>query len=222
MTQLEALGWVHEGKGYYICQAADAYLAATENGSQMNGCIAVCPTWEENHRLTEAIRAQLQQRGVSERGDKVRIHDPLDWTLQQKQKAANYRPGMVVQFYASAGPARRGQAFIVEAVRAGRVFLRGHANAIDPSRCASRFTVYTARELEIYPGEKILIRRNDREAGLINGQVLTVWRVRHDGAIETEEGKIIPPSFRTFCHGYVVTSHKAQGRTHDKVIVAAE
>src|SRR5262249_10148688 len=71
-------------------------------------------------------------------------------------------------------------------------------------------------------GEKILIRRNDREAGLINGQVLTVGRVRHDGAIETREGKIVPPSFRAFCHGYVVTSHKSQGRTHDKVIVAAE
>jgi conjugative relaxase-like TrwC/TraI family protein len=222
MTQLEALGWVHEGKGHYICQAAAAYLAATENGSRMNECIAVCSTWEENHRLTEAIRAELKQRGALEEGEKLSVHDPLDWTLQQKQKAANYRQGMVVQFHASAGPARRGQAFVVEAVRAGRVFLRGYPNSIDPSRCASRFTVYTARELEICPGEKILIRRNDREAGLINGQVLTVRQVGHDGAIETEEGKIIPPSFRAFCHGYVVTSHKAQGRTHDKVIVAAE
>src|SRR5262249_22753520 len=71
-------------------------------------------------------------------------------------------------------------------------------------------------------GDKILIRRNDREAGLINGQVLTVQRVSLDGSIETWEGKIVPPSFRAFCHGYVVTSHKSQGRTHDKVIVAAE
>jgi conjugative relaxase-like TrwC/TraI family protein len=222
MDQLEALGWVHERKGHYIRQAAAAYLAATENGTRSNECIAVCPTWAENYRLTEAIREQLKEKGVLERGNKLSVHDPLDWTLQQRQKAANYAPGMVVQFHASAGPTRRGQAFVVDAVKVGRLFLRGQPNAIDPARYASRFTVYTARELEISPGEKILVRRNDRKSGLINGHVLTVRRMRHDGAIETQEGKTIPASFRAFCHGYVVTSHKAQGRTHDKVIVAAE
>jgi DNA-binding transcriptional ArsR family regulator len=32
----------------------------------------------------------------------------------------------------------------------------------------------------------------------------------------------IPAGFRQWCHGYVVTSHKAQGRTHQHVIVSAE
>src|SRR5215831_19473771 len=84
MAQLEALGWVHEGKGHYIQHAAAAYLAATENGSRMNECIAVCPTWAENHRLTEAIRTQLKQRGVLEEGKKLNVHEPLDWTIQQR------------------------------------------------------------------------------------------------------------------------------------------
>ena len=35
-------------------------------------------------------------------------------------------------------------------------------------------------------------------------------------------GKEIPATFRQFAHGYVVTSHKAQGRTARHVIVAAE
>ena len=36
------------------------------------------------------------------------------------------------------------------------------------------------------------------------------------------EGAVIGPQFRHFCHGYVVTSHKSQGRTHTSVILAAE
>ena len=31
----------------------------------------------------------------------------------------------------------------------------------------------------------------------------------------------LPASFRDFAHGYVVTSHKSQGRTHDQVVIAA-
>jgi hypothetical protein len=55
-----------------------------------------------------------------------------------------------------------------------------------------------------------------------NGQVVTVESVGSDGSVRTQCGKEIPSSFRQFTHGYVVTSHKAQGRTARHVIVAAE
>jgi ATP-dependent exoDNAse (exonuclease V) alpha subunit len=32
----------------------------------------------------------------------------------------------------------------------------------------------------------------------------------------------VPTDFRQWCHGYVVTSHKAQGWTADHVVIAAE
>jgi ATP-dependent exoDNAse (exonuclease V) alpha subunit len=63
---------------------------------------------------------------------------------------------------------------------------------------------------------------NDKARGLINGHVLTVESVRSDGSLVTQCGKEIPSTFRQFAHGYVVTSHKAQGRTARHVIVAAE
>jgi hypothetical protein len=63
---------------------------------------------------------------------------------------------------------------------------------------------------------------NDKARGLINGQVVTVESIRSDGAVLTQCGKEIPSRFRQFAHGYVVTSHKAQGRTARHVIVAAE
>jgi hypothetical protein len=77
------------------------------------------------------------------------------------------------------------------------------------------------RQTELAAGDPILIRRNARRHGLINGEVLTCTGVQSDGSILTHEGKTLPASFRDFAHGYVVTSHKSQGRTHDQVVIAA-
>jgi len=71
------------------------------------------------------------------------------------------------------------------------------------------------------PGDKILIRANARPLGLINGQVLTVGKIEPDGSLHTREGIAVPATFRQWTHGYVVTSHKAQGRTCERVVVAA-
>ena len=75
--------------------------------------------------------------------------------------------------------------------------------------------------MEVSVGDRILIRRNHRPSGVVNGDVLTVSRINSDLTINTREGPILPADFRDFCHGYVVTSHKAQGRTHQSVILAA-
>jgi hypothetical protein len=52
--------------------------------------------------------------------------------------------------------------------------------------------------------------------------VLTISSIAQDGALQTKEGMCVPADFRQWCHGYVVTSHKAQGRTADHVVVATE
>jgi len=78
------------------------------------------------------------------------------------------------------------------------------------------------RQVEVVTGDKLLMRANAKRFGLINGQVLTVDRIEDDGSLATREGVRIPSGFRQWCHGYVVTSYKSQGRTHKHVIVAAE
>jgi hypothetical protein len=222
MKQLDALGWVHEAEGQYVERAANAYFAATADGTQLDRCIAISPTWEENHRFTDAIRKGLKERSLLGKETAITIHDQLDWTVEQKKNAANYRPGMLVTFDLGLGSIRRGQTLEVDRVEAGMLRLKGVTRSIDVGVHAKKLTVSLARTLDICPGDKILIRRNGRSAGLINGQVLTVSCIQTDGALETKEGKLIPPAFRHFGHGYVVTSYKSQGRTHDQVVIAAE
>jgi hypothetical protein len=84
------------------------------------------------------------------------------------------------------------------------------------------FDVARPRRIEASSGDKMLIRANDKRLGLNNGQVLTISGAAPDGALQTKEGLCVLADFRQWCHGYVVTSHKAQGWTADHVVVAAE
>src|SRR5438876_8161650 len=222
VVQLDTLGWVQERRGQYVRQAAEAYFEATAGGKQLDRCIAISPTWEENHRFTQAIREGLKQRKLLGHGTAVTVHEQLDWTVEQKSNGANYRRGMVVTFNARVGSIQRGQTLAVDRVEAGRLWLDGHNRPIDVGKHVEKLTVSLPRTIELCSGDKILVRRNHREAGLVNGHVLTVTSLCADGSLETREGKLVPSGFRHFCHGYVVTSHKAQGRTHDQVVIAAE
>ncbi len=222
MVQLDELGWVKEAKGQYIQHAAAAYLQATGNGANLNRCIAISPTWEENHRFTEAIRDELKHRKVLSNGTILTTHEQLDWTDEQKRNSGNYRPGMLLTFNARHRSIERGQTLPIQRIESGQIWLQGHSHSIDVGRCSRKISVSLPRNLEVCAGDRILIRRNHRQDALVNGQVLSVKRLCQDGTIETYEGPRISPNFRHFSHGYVVTSHKSQGRTHDTVIVAAE
>ena len=68
----------------------------------------------------------------------------------------------------------------------------------------------------------MLLQASRREAHLLNGQLVTVTTVKRDGAIKLSDGRVIPPDFRQFTHGYCVTSPAAQGKTADHVYVAVD
>ena len=42
-----------------------------------------------------------------------------------------------------------------------------------------------------------------------------------EGAIRLTDGRVIPPQYRAFTYGYALTSHAAQGKTADQVVVLA-
>ncbi|MEP6671597.1 MAG: MobF family relaxase [Chthoniobacter sp.] len=225
LTAFDRLGWIKEGSADYLRAAAVDYLRLTDDGKSLERCLVVAPTWAENFCLTERVREELRNRGrlPSERVA-FTVYDSLRWTTQQRRNARNYTAGQVVSFAVPSGGWQKGESAQVQRVEAGEVWVEAEGKAprrLD-LRAANTFDVGTSRALDIAIGDKVLIRANDRKRGLINGQVLTVERPQPDGSLRTREGVTIPASFRQWCHGYVVTSHKSQGRTCDHVIVAAE
>jgi hypothetical protein len=152
------------------------------------------------------------------------VYDSLRWTIQQRRCARNYTAGQVVSFAMPTGGWHKGESAEVQRVESGEVWVKAEGKSprrLD-LRAANAFDVGTSRVLDVAVGDKVLIRANERKRGLINGQVLTVDTIQPGGSIRTREGVTIPANFRQWCHGYVVTSHKSQGRTCDHVIVAAE
>jgi len=222
IERLHRLGWVNEAKGAYLEAAAKAFLRETEGGTRLDRTLAVSPTWAENHRFTDAIRRHLKEARVLTEGREIVAHHSLQWTRQQMGDPRNYRPGFVVTFNRKTAGLSRGQSMVVEKVEGDRVYFQGSTKPFEPRWHAARIDVAEPRSIEVAVGDRLLIRRNDRRMGLTNGDVVTVSKLGTDGTIHTHEGAVIGPEFRHFCHGYVVTSHKSQGRTHTSVIVAAE
>lgn len=225
LESFDAMGWLKEGHADYLQSAADEFLRLSGHGRNLDACLAVSPTWQENYRLTDAIRAGLKAHGtLPTESTRCEVFDSLRWTVQQKRNSRNYEPGHRIVFARSVGKWKAGDFAEVRQIEAGRIVTVAADGAEHslPLRSASAFDVGRLRPLEVATGDKVLIRANRKPLGLINGQVLTVQRVDADGSIATKEGIAIPAAFRQWCHGYVVTSHKAQGRTCEHVVVAAE
>ena len=223
LAALDKLGWVHEGQGNYLKDAAAAYFQSTDDGKSLDRCLAVSPTWEENRHLTQEIRSGLKERDLLPKEDTpITVHDSLRWTVQQRGNWRNYQPGQVITVTKSIGGWKAGESATVAGVESGKVVVvSGDQKRTLPLKSAGSFDVAISRPIEVCPGDKILIRANARPLGLINGQVLTVEKIGLGAELHTREGVMVPLEFKQWTHGYVVTSHKAQGRTCERVVVAA-
>jgi conjugative relaxase-like TrwC/TraI family protein len=220
---LDKLGWVNEGQADYLKDAAAAYLDLNDDGRNLDRCLAVSLTWEENRHLTQEIRSGLKERDLLPKEDTLcTVHDSLRWTVQQRGNWRNYQLGQVITVTKSMDGWKPGESSTVARVEGGNVVVvSGNQERTLPLKSAGSFDVAILRPIVACPGDKILIRANAKPLGLINGQVLTVGKIEPDGSLHTREGISVPATFKRWAHGYVVTSHKAQGRTCERVVVAA-
>ena len=70
------------------------------------------------------------------------------------------------------------------------------------------------RQLRVAAGDEFLLQSNWRKR-FINGELVEVKALAGE-AIVLRDGRTLPPAYRTFTHGYAVTSHAAQGKTLTK------
>lgn len=90
--------------------------------------------------------------------------------------------------------------------------------AFAPGRAPAAFEVGQTRELVVAAGDVLLLRAN--APGFVNGERVQVKAIRRQ-RIALTDGRELPEDYRTFAHGYAVTSHAAQGKTVDEVLVVA-
>lgn len=200
-------------------KAAAAYLQASQGGK---AALLISPTWAEIEAVTAEVRAQLRQRGrLAAKEETVAVFDPLGWTDAQKRLVAHYEPGTWLRFVRKTEHFKAGEtALVVEHV--GKQ-LRVHGGdgrtmAFSPSRSPAAFEVGQKREIAVAAGDVLLLRAN--APGVVNGERVTVKAI-HREQITLTDGRELPEDYRTFSHGYAVTSQAAQGKTVDEVLLVA-
>lgn len=224
--QLDRMGCVRELAEDTRREALAAeYLAAV---ARKESTLVVAQTWAEVHRINDAIRAQLRAAGKLGAGRTLIVYQAVDATTAQKRDPPFYPPGHYVYFLQRYGRYAKGDVCEVAGANPrGLVLIKGGRRATVSYRYADRWSVVAPKPLELAPGDRLQLKFNGQSvegAALTNGELVTVRRVRRDGAIvivdEDGRRKTLAASQRLFVRGYAVTSYASQGKTVDTVLLA--
>jgi conjugative relaxase-like TrwC/TraI family protein len=222
--KLDAMGRVHEVSWLEHTQAVAQ--AFTNDELKGRSTLVVCATHEEINHVTWAIRSMRKQAGRLGESCKVARDVPLNWTTAQKSDMRNFRPGQILSFHRAVKGIAKNETIEVAQVEDKRLIVRNERGELRAmtARQAKSFEVYERRPLEIAAGDKLLItaNRHDPDLRATNGEIVTVARVEQKGLICLADGRVLPPNFKQFAHGYAVTAHRSQGKSVDKVIVSGD
>ncbi len=221
-AQLERMGAVTEFSGDQLHgEAARSYLKAL---AQNQSALLVAPTWNEIEAVTHKIRAALKTSGrLTGEEKEFQVFDSFSWTEAQKRDARQYSPGMAIHFHQRTAGFAKNETVAVVAIENDSIKVQrtdGSENVFQLGRGFASFDVGEKRKLKIAAGDKLLLQANAARRRFINGELVEVLAVQGDSLV-LADGRIIPPNYRTFTHGYAVTSHAAQGKTVDEVLVVA-
>ena len=220
-AQLERMGAVTELPGNQLHDsAAQSYVKALK---QNQSVLLVAPTWNEIEAVTEKVRATLKTSGRLAGDEKeFQVFDSLSWTEAQKQDARQYRPGLAIQFHRQKSGFSKDETVAVVAVEndALKVQRADGSESIFPlGQGSALFDVGEKRKLKVAAGDKLLLQSNWQKR-FVNGELVEVRAIQGDSVVLADR-RVIPENYRTFTHGYAVTSHAAQGKTVDEVLVVA-
>jgi ATP-dependent exoDNAse (exonuclease V) alpha subunit len=221
---LEAQGAVKEvsdlERPRAVAKACRELLEKDPNGKM----IVVAPTHAEIASVTEAIRAARHAHHELGEDHKLTRLEPLNWTLAEKSDMRNYSPGQMLVFHRPTKDADRHEVFEILSVRDNAVLARNQdgTEAEFTQKQAKSFGVFAARDIEVAPGDRLMLQQNRRNPDFraTNGEFVDVKAIDADGRIELQDGRILPENYLSFTHGYATTSHKSQGKTVRNVLIS--
>jgi conjugative relaxase-like TrwC/TraI family protein len=200
--------------------AAQSYLKALADDKS---ALLVAPTWAEIEAVTKKVRLELKlSNRLTGEEKEFQVFDSLSWTEAQKRDVRHYRPGMAIRFHRNKDDFRKDETVSVVAVEHDALKVQradGSENSFQLGRGFASFDVGEKRKLKVAAGDKLLLQANWQKK-FVNGELVEVKAIQGDSVV-LADGRVIPAGYRTFTHGYAVTSHAAQGKTVDEVLVVA-
>ncbi|MBV9274388.1 MAG: hypothetical protein JO333_10870, partial [Verrucomicrobia bacterium] len=221
---LDNFGAIHEfeDKAERLAEIARTYLATRKEGKSS---LIVAPTHAECRAIADVIRDQQKKQGLLG-AEEYRIArlSKLNLTESQKRDPISYQLGQVVEFHRRArGECKSGERWdVAGTVAQGVIALKdGHTKLLPLGQTGS-FELYTSQDIVLATGDAVRITKNFRVGArqLRNNELCTVKAI--DGRnIVLNDNRVI--SYQRPLHldqGIAVTSHAAQGKTVDEVIVS--
>lgn len=190
--------------------------------------------------MRSAANAAVQQERFS-RGElegpglRQTVLDRVTVTREGARQMKGYREGRIVLFRTNL-PSQgitRGDRGLVQGTDKGTVLLAmsdGSKRRFEPGRLPRNLaqdavTLYEPKELHLYPGDRIRWTDNDKERGLLNGNLATIHRIDSNGiTVRTQDDQRVQltaqnPMREKLDLAYAVNVHIAQGMTAERGII---
>lgn len=221
LNRLEKLGAIVECKPDTQQESLATHFVAL--AAQKESVLVVSQTWSEIHKLNEHIRDSLKQAGlIGSAETKVQSLQSIDLTEAQKRDPKFYEPNSVLIFNrATSGFRKSDRGRVLSITVKGLVIETANKVRIVPFSQLDRLSVCRERELSLSTGDRLQLKANAKTKDgrlLVNGELVTIARVRGDGCVGLTDGRVLDQTYRQFVPGYAVTSYASQGKTVDYVL----
>lgn len=213
-------------------EIAKAYLESIKKGQSV---LIVSPTHAEGQALSEIVRQKLKDGGIIKGEEKLfETQRNLYLTEAEKQDAASYYEGQVVQFHQNQkGGFKAGSRY--------EVMPRGEKSNIQvksldtgetltlPLDKTDNFGIYQKTQTPLAEGDQLRITNNgktldgktlDGKTKINNGQTYEVKGFDESGNVKLSNGKCLSRDYANFTHAYVNTSYGSQGKDAQHLILS--
>jgi len=221
--------WITE-RTDYIRTAVESF--EKKDFTTSGRCLFVAPTNREVEQLNDRIRERIKsfnKEFLKNEEDKT-IFIQSSMTAARSKLAINYAPADSIQIQRRFQEFKRGEYYQIKSIDTdrNRIILENN-KSIKLANHFSHILHGTQKVIQLAEGERIICTARDKKHDLFNGESLTVKEMhcKVDGEdlikCENSNGKVkfMPQDFQHFKYAYAVTSHRSQGATVDRVVVAA-
>ncbi len=223
-----------QGRVTEVARPQERYGSIARNyAAKPENTIIVSPDNRSRQEINQAVRMELQIRGViaAENQTFHTLDNRSDITGADRAWAVRYQPGNVVQY--TTGSKELG---IERGSSATVLFTNARENTVTVEKQDGQTVTYNPQRLrgvnvsetaqrEFASGDRLQFTAPDKKLGIVRRELSTITKLSSDEItvkLDGKDGRTLtfdPKEFRSFDHGYAVTSHSAQGLTTDRVLV---
>jgi hypothetical protein len=208
---------------------AKLYVESTDEGSRP---LVVAPTHGEGRLTTKEIRETMKARGELKDERPVPVLREVHMSPADQADWHSYRPGWIIEYIKATPGTQAGTRVPIEKINYddGTIYVKVPVGATKSAQRAlnlelysDRFKVYQPDVEMLAPGDRIRITKNGNavygRSKVFNGAHYTVKRFDEHGDLVLDNGMVLNHDFAHLRYGYVTTSHGAQSKNVDHVIV---